>query len=137
MGVLEVFFVEDIMFKFLEGAVGGSGMGPRDLPYNICQPYPSVWDPLNQCRGTSKVRAAPPSLTSLSVRIQMQRGTLCIYICVDVIANVKLPFCRSTTVSMSTQLSSDIDADAVSTSASSFSSSPFASPLPVALIDPQ
>lgn len=43
------------MLKFLKGVVGGSGTGPRDLPYNIGDPYPSAWGSWTHFRGSSKV----------------------------------------------------------------------------------
>ncbi|MQL85222.1 hypothetical protein Taro_017745 [Colocasia esculenta] len=42
------------MFKFLKGVVGGSGSGPKDLPYNIGEPYSSAWGSWTHHRGTSK-----------------------------------------------------------------------------------
>ncbi|KAH7543440.1 hypothetical protein FEM48_Zijuj02G0184300 [Ziziphus jujuba var. spinosa] len=46
---------EQKMFKFLKGVVGGSGTGPKDLPYNIGEPYSSAWGSWTHCRGTSKI----------------------------------------------------------------------------------
>ena len=46
---------EEEMLKFLKGVVGGSGTGPKDLPYNIGDPYPSAWGSWTHSRGTSKV----------------------------------------------------------------------------------
>ena len=43
------------MFKFLKGVVAGSGTGPKDLPYNIGEPYSSAWGSWTHSRGTSKV----------------------------------------------------------------------------------
>ncbi|KAF3452441.1 hypothetical protein FNV43_RR02874 [Rhamnella rubrinervis] len=54
------------MFKFLKGVVGGSGTGPKDLPYNIGDPYPSAWGSWTHCRGTSKDDGSPVSIFSLS-----------------------------------------------------------------------
>ncbi|XP_015875700.3 uncharacterized protein LOC107412432 [Ziziphus jujuba] len=54
------------MFKFLKGVVGGSGTGPKDLPYNIGEPYSSAWGSWTHCRGTSKDDGSAVSIFSLS-----------------------------------------------------------------------
>ncbi|WOK95872.1 putative inactive serine/threonine-protein kinase scy1 isoform X4 [Canna indica] len=54
------------MFKFLKGVVGGSGTGPKDLPYNIGEPYLSAWGSWTHCRGTSKEDGSAVSIFSLS-----------------------------------------------------------------------
>ncbi|KAJ8472085.1 hypothetical protein OPV22_026428 [Ensete ventricosum] len=54
------------MFKFLKGVVGGSGTGPKDLPYNIGEPYPSAWGSWTHHRGTSKEDGSSVSIFSLS-----------------------------------------------------------------------
>lgn len=54
------------MFKFLKGVVGGSGTGPKDLPYNIGEPYPSAWGSWTHFRGTSKDDGSPVSVFSIS-----------------------------------------------------------------------
>ncbi|URE29864.1 Protein tyrosine kinase [Musa troglodytarum] len=55
------------MFKFLKGVVGGSGTGPKDLPYNIGEPYPAAWGSWTHHRGTSKEDGSSVSIFSLSV----------------------------------------------------------------------
>ncbi|KAL5538523.1 hypothetical protein UlMin_046094 [Ulmus minor] len=54
------------MLKFLKGVVGGSGSGPKDLPYNIGEPYPSAWGSWTHFRGTSKDDGSLVSIFSLS-----------------------------------------------------------------------
>nr|XP_028954221.1 probable inactive serine/threonine-protein kinase scy1 isoform X2 [Malus domestica] len=54
------------MLKFLKGVVGGSGTGPKDLPYNIGDPYPSAWGSWTHFRGTSKDDGSPVSIFSIS-----------------------------------------------------------------------
>ncbi|XP_068333028.1 uncharacterized protein [Pyrus communis] len=54
------------MLKFLKGVVGGSGTGPKDLPYNIGEPYPSAWGSWTHFRGTSKDDGTPVSIFSIS-----------------------------------------------------------------------
>ncbi|XP_062084201.1 uncharacterized protein LOC133790551 isoform X2 [Humulus lupulus] len=54
------------MFKFLKGVVGGSGTGPKDLPYTIGEPYSSAWGSWTHSRGTSKDDGSPVSIFSLS-----------------------------------------------------------------------
>ncbi|KAF4354571.1 hypothetical protein F8388_019568 [Cannabis sativa] len=54
------------MFKFLKGVVGGSGAGPKDLPYTIGEPYSSAWGSWTHSRGTSKDDGSPVSIFSLS-----------------------------------------------------------------------
>ncbi|PQP98365.1 putative inactive serine/threonine-protein kinase scy1 [Prunus yedoensis var. nudiflora] len=54
------------MLKFLKGVVGGSGTGPKDLPYNIGEPYPSAWGSWTHFRGTSKDDGSPVSVFSIS-----------------------------------------------------------------------
>ncbi|PON37894.1 Coatomer beta subunit [Trema orientale] len=54
------------MLKFLKGVVGGSGTGPKDLPYNIGEPYPCAWGSWTHSRGTSKDDGSPVSVFSLS-----------------------------------------------------------------------
>ncbi|XP_027110593.1 probable inactive serine/threonine-protein kinase scy1 [Coffea eugenioides] len=53
------------MLKFLKGVVVGSGTGPKDLPYNIGEPYSSAWGSWVHFRGTSKDDGAPVSIFSL------------------------------------------------------------------------
>ncbi|MBA0748346.1 hypothetical protein Gogos_005183 [Gossypium gossypioides] len=50
----------------LQGVVGGSGGGQKDLPYNIGDPYPSAWSSWSHFRGTSKDDGSPVSIFSLS-----------------------------------------------------------------------
>ncbi|KAK9167906.1 hypothetical protein Syun_000046 [Stephania yunnanensis] len=54
------------MLKFLKGVVGGSGTGPKDLPYNIGDPYASAWGSWTHFRGTSKDDGSSVSIFSLS-----------------------------------------------------------------------
>lgn len=54
------------MFKFLKGVVGGSGAGPKDLPYNIGEPYSSAWGSWVHYRGTSKSDGSLVSVFALS-----------------------------------------------------------------------
>ncbi|XP_038720856.1 probable inactive serine/threonine-protein kinase scy1 isoform X2 [Tripterygium wilfordii] len=54
------------MLKFLKGVVGGSGTGPKDLPYNIGDPYPAAWGSWTHHRGTSKDDGSPVSIFALS-----------------------------------------------------------------------
>ncbi|CAN6549909.1 unnamed protein product [Malus baccata var. baccata] len=54
------------MLKFLKGVVGGSGTGPKDLPYNIGEPYLSAWGSWTHFRGTSKDDGTPVSIFSIS-----------------------------------------------------------------------
>ncbi|PRQ41448.1 putative protein kinase SCY1-SCYL1 family [Rosa chinensis] len=54
------------MLKFLNRVVGGSGSGPKDLPYNIGEPYPSAWGSWTHFRGTSKDDGSPVSIFSIS-----------------------------------------------------------------------
>ncbi|KAJ4978377.1 hypothetical protein NE237_009157 [Protea cynaroides] len=54
------------MFKFLKGVVGGSGTGPKDLPYNIGESYASAWGSWTHYRGTSKDDGSLVSIFSLS-----------------------------------------------------------------------
>ncbi|XP_042514618.1 probable inactive serine/threonine-protein kinase scy1 isoform X3 [Macadamia integrifolia] len=54
------------MFKFLKGVVAGSGTGPKDLPYNIGEPYSSAWGSWTHYHGTSKDDGSPVSIFSLS-----------------------------------------------------------------------
>ncbi|XP_043724862.1 probable inactive serine/threonine-protein kinase scy1 isoform X1 [Telopea speciosissima] len=54
------------MFKFLKGVVAGSGTGPKDLPYNIGEPYSSAWGSWTHYHGTSKDDGSLVSIFSLS-----------------------------------------------------------------------
>ncbi|KAK9124756.1 hypothetical protein Sjap_014358 [Stephania japonica] len=54
------------MLKFLKGVVGGSGTGPKDLPYNIGDPYASAWGSWTHFRGTSKDDGSSVSIFSLT-----------------------------------------------------------------------
>uniref|UniRef100_A0A5B6ZKC4 Putative N-terminal kinase-like protein n=2 Tax=Davidia involucrata TaxID=16924 RepID=A0A5B6ZKC4_DAVIN len=54
------------MLKFLKGVVAGSGTGPKDLPYNIGEPYSSDWGSWIHYRGTSKDDGSSVSIFSLS-----------------------------------------------------------------------
>ncbi|XP_059627888.1 uncharacterized protein LOC132270713 [Cornus florida] len=54
------------MFRFLKGVVAGSGSGPKDLPYNIGEPYSSGWGSWTHHRGTSKDDGSLVSIFSLS-----------------------------------------------------------------------
>ncbi|XP_004297714.1 PREDICTED: probable inactive serine/threonine-protein kinase scy1 isoform X1 [Fragaria vesca subsp. vesca] len=54
------------MLKFLNRVVGGSGSGPKDLPYNIGEPYPSAWGSWSHCRGTSKDDGSQVSIFSIT-----------------------------------------------------------------------
>ncbi|XP_050373284.1 uncharacterized protein LOC126790945 isoform X2 [Argentina anserina] len=54
------------MLKFLNRVVGGSGSGPKDLPYNIGEPYPSAWGSWTHCRGTSKDDGSQVSIFSIT-----------------------------------------------------------------------
>ncbi|KAF5736500.1 hypothetical protein HS088_TW14G00643 [Tripterygium wilfordii] len=54
------------MLKFLKGVVGGSGTGPKDLPYNIGDPYSTAWGSWTHHRGTSKDDGSAVSIFALS-----------------------------------------------------------------------
>ncbi|KAA8539702.1 hypothetical protein F0562_026394 [Nyssa sinensis] len=54
------------MLRFLKGVVAGSGTGPKDLPYNIGEPYSSAWGSWTHYRGTSKDDGSSVSIFSLS-----------------------------------------------------------------------